>query len=705
MDNVRRRRHRYEKDAEKWGIAEETKRTPSAHRERRDLVNSQKNGERCFSLRNAVVVLLAISVGVLHRYYLAMLFENDRHFSHLGEMEREMSFRSEMGFYYSFYKNLVDSPTFVHGIRGLLRDNRTEFGHEINDLKRFNLYPEIVAAVLFRTYQSLTRYFDYETEVCWSTFRGENISPTTSCEGMGNKFYFYLNIIFSLGGLLASLLFLFGYLLSESILGGILTILCFFFNHGQATRTMWAPCLRESFGYPIFLLLMLVVTAIVKANHVTSFRTVLVAFCSCTFMLFWQFASFPLSTMVVSLLLLNLFGYLSTKVFAKILSALMVGFLAAVVLLFFNEMLLTSFYATSLFVSFFTLLTERVFSKRSLLGAIAKILLFGVGTVALKVLIARLCSVTDDAHIFELLKSKLLGEYTFHTYLYLCMIEFGFLPTNDIIEMSRSLLLPASMIVLLAALKVFITSTLITGKGSTRWPIRAYAAVYYTCIQLSCFLVMAGLVMRLKLFFTPHMCIICSLVFNPTFLSDVFGRPVSWRRSVILGVLLAILMSIFGVTHVQKQLSIKGEFSDMRQEELLLWIKKNTSPDAVFAGQMPIMSSIMLSTGRPIVAHPHYEDAALRKRVKTIYQMFSRKPVQQFHKAVASTGAHYLIIERNYCYNADAGTVTKQCYFPNAWDNEDPNNLGNDVCCWVMQMKPAPFKRVYESGVYIIFKV
>ncbi|CDW55337.1 protein dpy 19 1 [Trichuris trichiura] len=567
---------------------------------------------------------------LLRRYYLAILFENDRHFSHLGEMEREMSFRSETGFYYSFYKNLVDSPSFVDGVRGLLKDNRTEFGHEINDLKRFNLYPEIVAAVLFRTYRSLTRYFDYETEVCWTTFRGENVSTTTSCEGLGNKFYFYVNVVFALGGLLASLLFLFGYLLSDSILGGVLTAVCFLFNHGQATRTMWAPSLRECFGYPIFLLLMLVLTAIVKANHVTSFRTVLVAF---------------------------------------------------------------------------ALLTERVFSKRSILGAIVKVLLFCVGTVALKILIARLCSVTDDAHIFELLKSKLLGEHTFHTYLYLCMVEFGFLPTKDIVEMSRSLLLPASMFVLLAAFKVFVTSTLFTGKGSTRWPIRSYAAVYYTCIQLSCFLVMAGLVMRLKLFFTPHMCIICSLVFNPTFLSDVFGRPVSWRRSVIFGLLLAILMSVYGVIHVQKELSIKGEFSDLKQEELLMWIKKNTSPDAVFAGQMPIMSSVMLSAGRPIVAHPHYEDAALRERVKILYQMFSRKPVAQVHKAVASTGAHYLIIERNYCFDAKPGAVRNECYFSNAWDYEDPDNLGNSVCCSVMQKNPAPFKQVYQSGVFMVFKV
>lgn len=44
--------------------------------------------------------------------------------------------------------------------------------------------------------------------------------------------------------------------------------------------------------------------------------------------------------------------------------------------------------------------------------------------------------------------------------------------------------------------------------------LNGYIQVVYHVIQCVCFGIMAGLIMRLKLFFTPHLCIVAAILAN-----------------------------------------------------------------------------------------------------------------------------------------------------------------------------------------------
>ena len=90
----------------------------------------------------------------------------------------------------------------------------------------------------------------------------------------------------------------------------------------------------------------------------------------------------------------------------------------------------------------------------------------------------------------------------------------------------------------------------------------------------------------------------------------------------------------------------------------ILWINSSTPTGAVFAGTMPTMATVKLSTRRPIVNHPHYEDAALRQRSKQVYTIFSRKPPGQVHSILRGMEVDYVIVEDWWC---------EKSYRPGQW--------------------------------------
>uniref|UniRef100_A0A8C5G7I5 Dpy-19-like 1, like (H. sapiens) n=1 Tax=Gouania willdenowi TaxID=441366 RepID=A0A8C5G7I5_GOUWI len=608
------------------------------------------------------------------RYHLSQLFENDRHFSHLSTLEKEMAFRTEMGLYYSYYKTIIEAPSFFSGVYMVMNDRLTEYPLVINTLKRFNLYPEVVLASWYRMYIGVMGYLGIPTKMCWSINRGEGLTPVDSCEGLGDPAYFYVACVFLLNGVMMSLFFLYGAYLSGSRLGGIVTTLCFFFNHGESTRVMWTPPLRESFAYPFLVLQMLLLTYILRTRNPS--RTALIAFgiSNLCFMLPWQFAQFVLLTQVASLFASYILGYLTAAKMQSILATHMVTLGVCFILMFGNSMLLTSFYASSL-VSIW----------------IMQVFAWVGSTVLFKYLLSTIFGASDDAHISGLIKSKFTSYNDFHTLMYTCAAEFDFMELETPARYLKTLLLPVNVfIVILIAGRVSPTRKTELDKRLDE--------TLFLHLQLVAFTVLAVLIMRLKLFLTPHMCIMASLICSKQMFSWIGER---FRHQVMIFAVMA-LMAVQGVANLQMQWGIIGEFSNLPQEELLDWIQENTSPDSVFAGAMPTMASVKLSTGRPIVNHPHYEDAGLRSRTKQVYSMYSRMSVETVKKNLVELGVDFFVLEDSWCTRR----TRPGCSMPEIWDVEDPENMGKTPLCTHMSRNSRPhFTTVFSNDIYKVLKV
>uniref|UniRef100_A0A3B4XQM2 Dpy-19-like 1, like (H. sapiens) n=1 Tax=Seriola lalandi dorsalis TaxID=1841481 RepID=A0A3B4XQM2_SERLL len=633
------------------------------------------------------------------KYHLSQLFENDRHFSHLSNLEKEMAFRTEMGLYYSYYKTIIEAPSFLDGLHMVMNDRLTEYPLVINTLKRFNLYPEVVLASWYRMYTGVMGYFGIPTKMCWSINRGEGLTPVDSCEGMGDPAYFYVACVFLLNGVMMSLFFIYGAYLSGSRLGGIVTTMCFFFNHGESTRVMWTPPLRESFAYPFLSL------SEITPPHVPN-KTAMVALgiSNLCFMLPWQFAQFVLLTQVASLFASYILGYLGAAKMQSILVTHMITLGVCFILMFGNSMLLTSFYASSL---------VSIWVSWTLSSDVMQVMAWVGSTVLLKFMLSTVLGASDDAHISGLIKSKFTSYKDFHTLMYTCAAEFDFMELETPLRYLKTLLLPINMLVVaLIAVRVSLIprrwgSSFVCFRIKERVTeglvakhtedIKMCELVYHS-LQLVAFAVLAILIMRLKLFLTPHMCIMASLICSKQLFGWIGER---FKHQIVVFAVMAV-MAVQGVANLQAQWAIIGEFSNLPQEELLDWIQDNTRTDSVFAGAMPTMASVKLSTGRPIVNHPHYEDTGLRSRTKLVYSMYSRMSGETVKRNLMKLGVDFFVLEDSWCTRR----TRPGCSMPEIWDVEDPQNVGKIPLCTHMSRNSRPhFTTVFSNDIYKVLKV
>lgn len=414
-------------------------------------------------------------------------------------------------------------------------------------------------------------------------------------------------------------------LCSDTLLGGLISSAFFFFNHGLSTRVMWTPPLRESFAMPFLMLQQLVLGHCLREHSPSLIQYGLVALTSLAFLLPWQFSQFVLVTQNFSLLILHSLRVLPSTRVTGILLSLAAALLTNIVLQFGNSLLLFSLLPSSIVSCLLIINSRRLFEhcipwktfrmasygrcRGSECGGLTVQVIEVVSAlllmIAFKAMLVFISGGKDDAHIGAILLSKMTSYQDFHTQLYTCSPEFDFLPLDYPIQLTATLLLPVGALVMAIIVFSLFQHIYIRSPVSVNHKIYVLAEQVYFLLQCLAFAVLAVLIMRLKLFLTPQLCLLAAVVARSKFQSVLSPRTLVF--------LLLVGASFKGVYNLWQQHDIVGEFNDPPLEELVKWVNGPSLPShAVFAGSMPTMAALRLSTSYPVVNHPHYEDAALR---------------------------------------------------------------------------------------------
>uniref|UniRef100_A0A5S6QK61 C-mannosyltransferase DPY19L1 n=1 Tax=Trichuris muris TaxID=70415 RepID=A0A5S6QK61_TRIMR len=95
-------------------------------------------------------LFVGLLAGITLYYYTYEVHESVTWFSNITPLEKELSLSPESALYYSYYKQLLDAPTYFDGVVALTMDNFTEHPRTKNLLKHLNIHFEAVCASVYR---------------------------------------------------------------------------------------------------------------------------------------------------------------------------------------------------------------------------------------------------------------------------------------------------------------------------------------------------------------------------------------------------------------------------------------------------------------------------------------------------------------------------------------------------------------------------
>ncbi|XP_058011329.1 probable C-mannosyltransferase DPY19L3 isoform X2 [Ahaetulla prasina] len=601
--------------------------------------------------------IVGLFLGILTSVYISTLHENDLWFSNIKEVEREISFRTECGLYYSYYKQMLAAPSIQQGLHSLIYDNKTESMRTINILERMNVYQEVFLSMLY-TVLHLKRFLE--------------------------PVYFYIYTLFSLQAVYVLALYVTSWLLSGTWLSGVLAAVWYIVNRVDTTRVEFTIPLRENWALPFFAVQLAAITVLFRPHLRSAHeRLTLLAVFIATFLLSltWQFNQFILLIQAMALFTFDCLDMIPEGKVIWLYIVQVASLLMVYLLQFFNSMIIGS-----LLVSF------------NMSALLARKL-------------QRILNLESDEHIFKFLKAKFGFGATrdFDANLYLCEEAFGLLPFNTFARLSDTLVFYAYLFVLLITATTAAVASFqnLSGRASmksvekepTSTTVFKPAMAYHLVHTIS-FGLLALSTMRMKYLWTSHVCMFAA---SGLCNGDIWGLVLKCvhlhtpKRVSVIRYLTPILILLYlcykFLPGIMAELSELREFYDPDTVELMNWIKSNTPKKAVIAGSMQLLAGVKLCTGRILTNHPHYEDKSLRERTKQVYQVYAKRSPEDVHRILRSFGTDFVILEDSICYER---RHSRGCRLRDLLDIANGHTMDgpgeNDP-----DLKPSPFPRFCEE--------
>ncbi|ESN95211.1 hypothetical protein HELRODRAFT_87041 [Helobdella robusta] len=596
--------------------------------------------------------LVCLLCGIIYVYIVRNIHEARMFFTGITEVEREISFRTENGLYYSYYKQLIQSPSLLQGVYDLTHDRLTEHPQAINVLARMNVYQEVVLAAIYRNVPFISSYME--------------------------PVFFYIYVVFFLHGLMICSLFVMTWVLSGTWLAGVLTFLFYLINSADVTRVETYMPLRENFSLPCLWMQLLAITLYFQSDSspkLKNFYEKTISITTFLFALMWQFNQFALLLQCMALFGCQVLHVVNKKKILHVYISIFISMLVVSFLQFFNTMILSGF-LLSFILAAFTIMyfqstvqtTCRWFFK--LFWMVFNVIAVFVVASFINALTKLIFQQESDEHInrFVLAKFGFSSLVDFDVRLYLCNGGFTFLSWDYAERLLVNMVLPQYILVHLVLLILLlitsinilfsaktenIDSLIETSKtGDSNFSFSNYILkpeYSYHSIQMVFFGAVSIIAMRMKYFWTPYICVfasVCLFKHQPWALlvKKIFSNQKDAGRKLIP--LEKCLLNCF--KNVREEINNLREFYDPDTVELMHWIK-STNPGDSFSGSMQLMAAVKLSTGRPITNHPHYEDKGLRLKTKDIYKYYGRYSADEVHETLKKYQTNYIIMEDSIC--------------------------------------------------------